>query len=365
MRADDPTCPRVVALYLPHYYPEGALEAEFGPGWSEWRRVAQTVPLYPGHEQPRQPWDLGYADLRLPEVRAAQADLARSHGIDAFCYLHYWFEGRRLFDRPFAEVLSSGSPDLPFCLCWVNEDWDRPPIAQRYSPADDLDHGAFLAGAFADPRYLRLAGRPVFVVRHPAGLIDPAARLGAIRAAAVSRGVGEPWFFGANEAGEADGGHELGFDALLDWPLARPAPRSPKAKDAGSLRRALANLLRRRRWLPGLTIEREARRRARARRVPAGHIAVTTVGWDDTPARGPSGTVLESRSPLLFEAALEAALRRAGDAPEGARLVFVDSWNGWAEGASLEPDRRFGRAYLASVARARLRSAVPDERVAG
>lgn len=348
-----------MAFYRPHYYPETALAAEFGPGWSAWRQVAEASPLFPGHDQPRQPWDLGYADLRLPEVRRAQADLARAYGIDAFCYAHYWFEGRRLFERPFAEVLASGAPDFPFCLCWMNEDWQRPRIAQTYSRPDDRAHAAFLAEAFADPRYLRIAGRPVFVVRRPGELDDAAASLAAIRAAAAARGVGEPWLLGAAEGGESAPACDRGFDGTLDWPHPGLAPRPLAGDGEGGWRRALTNLVRWRRWLPRLAIAREARRRARLRPAAAGRIAVTAVGWDDTPMRGSLGAVLVARSPLLFEQALRAALWRARSAPAGERLVFIDAWNAWSEGASLEPDRRFGRSYLASVARARIGASLP------
>ena len=363
--AHDPQDPRVVAIYRPHYYPEAALAAEFGPGWSDWRRVAEAVPLFPGHEQPRQPWDLGYCDLRVPEVRRAQADLARAYGVDAFCYGHYWFEGRRLFERPFAEVLASGAPDFPFCLCWVNEDWQRPWIAQTYSRRDDLVHAAFLAEAFADPRYLRVAGRPVFVVRRPEALDDSVATLAAIRAAAAARGVGEPWLLGAEEVTASAQARDRGFDATLDWPHPGLAPRPPAHDGEGLLRRALTNLVRWRRWLPRLAIAREARRRARLQPAAAGRIAVTAVGWDDTPTRGSLGAVLVARSPLLFEQALRAALLRARSAPAGERLVFIEAWNAWSEGASLEPDRRFGRAYLASVARARIGASLPAGSAAG
>lgn len=366
MSPHDPSRPRVVALYLPHFYPEPALAAAWGPGFTDWQRVARAAALFPGHEQPRRPADLGYCDLRVPEVRRAQADLARAFGIDAFCYLHYWFGGRRLFERPFAEVLASGEPDFPFCLCWANEAWREPLLSQATAPASDRAHAAFLAEAFADPRYLRVAGRPVFLVRRPHDLTDPAATLTAIRAAAAERGVGDPWLLGADDEASAVGARALGFDGTLDWPEAGFAAAEAVPHRRGALRSALTHLVLRRRWLPRLAIATESRRRADARRraVPADRLAVVPVGWDDSPGRGSEGTVVQGRSPRLFEEALAAALTRAEQAPEGERLVFVNAWNAWVQGASLEPDERFGRGYLAAVARARLRTPPPGERTA-
>jgi hypothetical protein len=365
--------PRVVALYFPHFYPgsgSSAAESLEAPGW---RLVAQAEALFPGHEQPRRPADLGYGDLRVPEVRLAQADLARAYGVDAFCYYHYWSLGRRLFARPFAEVLAAGEPDFPFCLLWSNASWPELGFTQAYSGADELEHAAFLAEAFADRRYLRVDGRPVFAIRHPDGLAGAPSALEAIRTAARRRGAGDPLFVGARGPSSAcgtSGDGELrrqGFDALLDWPLpaweasqgvfasADPAGLPPSRVD---LRAKLRNLFRRRRWLPDLRIEGEIewRARAAARGIPEDRLTCALVGWDDTPVHGRRGTVLDERSPQLFKRELETALVRSEAAAQAAPLVFIYAWNAWLEGAALEPDERFGRAYLASVAFARLQA---------
>ena len=379
MSALDLALPRVVALYLPHYYCEGAR-----PGRSEslagdppaWQRLAESRALFPGHEQPRAPADLGYCDLRVPEVRQAQTDLARAYGIDAFCYLHDWSAGQRRFARPFDEMLASGEPDFPFCLCWVNETRTLADLSSAQARADDRAHATFLAAAFADPRYLRMGGRPVFVVRQPQELADLAGTLGAIREAAARRGVGDPLLLAAGGEAERTGvgglggiggiggmggiaaGSAGGFDGELDWPRLERESVAPRIVERQPAPSALGNLVRLRRWLPHLAVEgeRAARRRLLSRPASGGQIPVVLAGWDDSPLRGRAGTVFTGRRPELFESDLLAALRHAESSPASNRMVFVYAWNAWLQGATLEPDRRFGRAYLTAIARARIQA---------
>src|SRR6185295_19133327 len=179
LRSDLP--PRVLAFYLPQFHPIPENDRWWGPGFTEWTNVTRARPLFRGHYQPRLPADLGFYDLRLPEVREAQASLAREYGLDAFCYYHYWFNGRRLLNRPFDEVLESGRPDFPFCLCWANEHWTRKwdgrdddtLMRQEHSLKDDRAHIEHLLRAFADPRYVKINGRPLFLVYRTELLPEP------------------------------------------------------------------------------------------------------------------------------------------------------------------------------------------------
>ncbi|MHB8498177.1 MAG: glycoside hydrolase family 99-like domain-containing protein, partial [Acidimicrobiales bacterium] len=173
----------VLAHYLPQFHPIPENDAWWGPGFTEWTNVVKARPLFRGHVQPHAPSVLGYYDLRLPEVREAQAELARLHGVTGFCYWHYWFAGRQLLERPFSEVLATGSPDFPFCLAWANQSWsgvwhgapDRILIEQTYpGPDDDVRHFDLLRRAFEDPRYVTLSGQPVLFVYKPADLPEPA-----------------------------------------------------------------------------------------------------------------------------------------------------------------------------------------------
>lgn len=169
--------PRILALYLPQYHPIPENDEWWGKGFTEWTNVGKAQALWRGHKQPRVPADLGYYDLRLPEVREQQAELAHEAGIEAFCYWHYWFgNGRRLLERPFNEVLESGKPDFPFCLAWANHSWrakawdkdqkkDKVLVEQTYPGKEDARlHFEFLLKAFRDPRYVRIDGRPFFMI---------------------------------------------------------------------------------------------------------------------------------------------------------------------------------------------------------
>ena len=172
---------RIIALYLPQYHPIPENDEWWGKGFTEWTNVAQAKPQFRGHYQPRIPADLGFYDLRLPEVREQQAQLAREAGIEGFCYYHYWFgNGRQLLERPFNEVLESGKPDFPFCLCWANHNWtnktwqkgkslrsDSMIMKMEYSMEDHKKHFMALLPAFRDERYIKVDGKPLFGVWSP------------------------------------------------------------------------------------------------------------------------------------------------------------------------------------------------------
>lgn len=170
---------RVIALYLPQYHPIPENDEWWGKGFTEWTNVGKAKPLFRGHYQPRVPADLGYYDLRLSEVREAQAELAREAGVEAFCYYHYWFgDGKQLLERPFNEVLASGKPDFPFCLCWANHSWtnktwlkshtfaeNKMLMEQRYlGEKDYTEHFYSVLPAFKDKRYVTVDGKPMFTV---------------------------------------------------------------------------------------------------------------------------------------------------------------------------------------------------------
>src|SRR5665647_256742 len=163
---------RPIAMYLPQFHPIPENDEWWGKGFTEWTNVAKAKPLFKGHYQPHLPADLGFYDLRLEESRIAQAEMAKVNGIYGFCYYHYWFNGKRILERPFQEIFETGKPDFPFMLCWANENWTRTwdggnhhiLLEQKHSPEDDRNHIKALIPYFKDSRYIRVDNKPVFSV---------------------------------------------------------------------------------------------------------------------------------------------------------------------------------------------------------
>lgn len=335
--------PRFISFYLPQFHPIPENDLWWGEGFTEWTNVRRGRPRYPGHVQPHVPGELGYYDLRQPEVRQAQADLARAHGVDAFCYYHYWFQGRRLLDGPFAEVLASGAPKHSFCLCWANEDWTRTwagaggdvLMRQGYSVEDDLRHIRSLLAAFADPRYVRVDGRPLFLVYRASRLPDPRRTTDLWREEAQRAGVGELLLCRVESfRTEHVDPRPLGFDAAVsfqpDWAVVRPSLLRRVAAPAG--------------LKPSLTIyDHEALVTEDLRRPQTAYTRYpcVTPSWDNTARRERGAVVLEGSSPPLYGRWLWSAASRPGT-----ELVFVNAWNEWGEGCHLEPCERWGRGYL-------------------
>jgi SAM-dependent methyltransferase len=332
---------RFIAFYLPQFHPIPENDEWWGKGFTEWTNVVQAKPLFDGHLQPRLPAHLGFYDLRVPEVREKQAELARRHGVEGFCYWHYWFRGRRLLRRPFDEVLASGRPDFSFCLAWANETWSRRwlgeerdvLIKQTYSEDDDLDHIRWLMEAFADPRYVRVGGRPVFLVYRPGDLPNPQATIELWRSECSRAGLPNPLLLGVISHQDRDW-RTVGFDGNVDF-----------EPQLGVLQGAFET---------GLKIYdyRTARQRMTARRRDYPFYPCVFVSWDNTPRRGDDGIAITNATPEAFEEALRETIASIVERPQEHRLVFLNAWNEWAEGNYLEPDDRHGLAFLLSLKRA-------------
>src|SRR5688572_14635998 len=333
--------PRVLAFYLPQFHPIPENNRWWGDGFTEWTNVRQARPLFDGHVQPEEPGELGYYDLRSADVRRAQAALARAHGISGFCYYHYWFNGQRLLGHVVDEVLSQGEPDFPFCLCWANESWTRTwdglnqnvLIRQTYGAEDDRAHIRWLARAFADPRYIRVGGRPLLLV-YRAHHLPSALRTGTIwREEAQRLGLGDLYLC-CVESLPSDrlDPTRIGFDAAVefqpDWErLGVPAATLPDNSRVFDY---------------ATTVERmRAKPPAPYLRYPC-----VTPGWDNSPRRREGAVLLTNSTPELYGQWLEAATARMLAPSADENLVFVNAWNEWGEGAHLEPSARWGRAYL-------------------
>lgn len=344
---------RLIAFYLPQFHPVAENDAAWGKGFTEWTNVTKTTPLFPGHVQPKLPRDLGFYDLRLAETRSAQAEMAREHGIEAFCYWHYWLgNGRRLLDRPFNEVLESGDPDFPFCLGWANHNWDgagwmggtggAEPIIQTYpGRADASAHFEFLARAFEDKRYITINGKPVLVVYRPQEVPDAKNYFEYWRELAVKRG-----FPGLHIIGDAPPPKlaDCGLDGALysgQRHLTRDVWQDPspwevlhsKSLKKVPYRQVMKHLLK-----PGGYKD--------------GDYPVIIPNWDTTPRLGNDAMIFYDLDPDLFELHVEQTLAAVATRPVEENLVFIRAWNEWAEGNYLEPDLQFGDAYLKRLHRA-------------
>lgn len=353
--------PRLVAFYLPQFHPIPENDQWWGKGFTEWTNVTKARPMFRGHEQPHLPADLGFYDLRVPEGREKQADLARAYGIHGFCYYHYWFNGRRILQRPFDEVLQSGKPNLPFCLCWANENWTRAwdgherdvLLEQRYSPQDDLEHIRWLVPAFMDRRYIRIDGKPLFIVYRASRLPDARATTDCWRAEAKVRGVGDLFLCRVESVREelADP-RSLGFDAAVEF--------QPRWGDLGRHLHVgrLWNWSRRLRLTPGAfgnnyVFEYETCVNAALRQSPPAHPRIPCVcpSWDNSARRQEWAVILKNSRPDLYEKWLRHVIERSASSSPG-NLIFINAWNEWAEGNHLEPCQRWQRAYLEATARA-------------
>ncbi len=336
-----PVLDEVVAFYLPQFHPIAENDEFWGPGFTEWTNVAAARPLYRGHRQPLLPADLGFYDLRVPEIRAAQADLARAYGVTAFCYWHYWFAGRRVLDQVHGEVMRTGEPDLPFCLGWGNQSWtgvwhgapERVLIEQTYPGADDhRRHFDALLEAFTDPRYLRVDGRPVFYVQEPDGIPDVERWVGLWQRLADDAGLGGLFLVGEYHGGPWEPQHH-GFDGSVAIRLPPPGGERGRRRS-----RRGPNVVSYAAAHPTLTSLEDDE-----------HFPCVVPRWDNTPRSARRGLVLEGSSPALFREHVELAVGKAREAVPGRRIVWVKSWNEWAEGNTLEPDYEFGHGYLEAL----------------
>lgn len=341
---------RLIAYYLPQYHPIPENDEWWGRGFTEWRNVARAFPVFDGHYQPRLPGELGYYDLRVPEIMRRQVELAKLYGISAFCFHFYWFGGRRLLEGPLDHYLATTDLDLPFCVCWANETWSRRwsgreqdvLLAQRHSSEDDIAVIRGLDKYFRDPRYLRIDGKPVLTVYRASLFPDLKATVARWRGEMERLGYPGIYLIATNAFDFADHA-DFGFDALSEFPP--HGLRTPDIESSLSVSHFRVGG-RIRGYADVVTAEREVR--------AAGGVIHPGImpSWDNSARRPTSAQIYHGSTPKLFAEWLAHAMQRASANPASERLVFVNAWNEWGEGAYLEPDLRFGYAYLEACAAA-------------
>lgn len=372
--------PRILAFYLPQYYPIPENDEWWGKGFTEWTNVAKAKPLFRGHYQPRIPADLGFYDLRLQEVREAQAAMARDAGIEGFCYYHYWFgNGCQLLERPFNEVLNSGKPDYPFCLCWANHDWtnktwkkgsslktDSTIMKMEYSIDDDIRHFKHLLPAFRDKRYITVDGKPLFGIWAPNSIPDLRGFIQRWRGLALENGLPGLHIVGytANATGRSIRGNRLslwatdkaaehyqalldqGLDAVISSGLSRG-----QAMCQGRMK-MLAYFLSKHTIFPinNRTDYKKTMENYYVEEDRWENVYPTLMPqWDRTPRAGIKTNPLTNSTPEKFEKTIDTALSLIKDKQPEHQILFLKSWNEWGEGNYVEPDLKFGHGYLDAI----------------
>lgn len=377
---------RVIAYYLPQYHPVTENDDWWGKGFTEWTNVGSAKPLYKGHYQPRVPADLGYYDLRFPEVREMQADMARDAGIEGFCYWHYWFgNGRQILERPFNEVLASGKPDFPFCLGWANHSWTNKSwkknckinkestlIEQTYQGKKDYEmHFYYALKAFQDKRYLCIDGQPIFVIYDPYDIPDPSLFIDCWNELANKNGLNGIHFIGIvsslatfyidknkkkiyyipskKETAEYRYRQvlDMGFNAINSRGLYR-AELIVKGRYVKVIHNSLKRLF------GGNIIDRceykEIIKHLFVKEDEWEDVYPTIIpNWDRSPRSGKMATIYHGSTPELFGKHLEDALHVLDNKKTDRNILFLMSWNEWAEGNYVEPDVVFGTGYLEQI----------------
>lgn len=373
---------RVIAYYLPQFHPIPENDEAWGPGFTEWTNVAKAKPLFKGHYQPRIPADLGFYDLRLPEVREQQAQMAHEVGIEGFCYYHYWMgNGKQLLQRPFEEVLHSGKPDFPFCLCWANHEWttktwqnggkEKMIAPMIYSGDEDYTaHFNYVLPAFKDKRYITVDGKPVFSIYDPYHFKEVDHFMALWRKLAQENGLPGIHFTAmisntTTIRRRKDGSLErvvpnlqssqkvyqdilsLGFDSITSYGKSRGEMLA-----LGKYRRIITRFLHN--HLPFLPVMSYNYPKTVANFFSPEdsweNVFPTVIPqWDRTPRVGSMDGIYVNATPENFRKHLEKAISIVNNKQPEHRLIFLKSWNEWAEGNYVEPDEKFGHQYLEAI----------------
>lgn len=352
---------RVLAFYLPQFHPIPENDDWWGKGFTEWTNVGKAKPLFPGHYQPHVPADLGYYDLRVPETREAQAQMARDYGIEGFIYWHYWFgNGKQLLERPFNEVLESGKPDFPFALAWANESWTgtfhglkegRTLIEQTYpGEYDYIDHFYKVLPAFKDPRYITCEGRPIFLVYKPKQCPNVKLFIDLWQKLAKENGLEGVYFVGmASSLYTEDSANQF-----LEFALKQGFNSITITNAYNAPIKELCFRMVRRVFFKDLKVFPDIRPYNYYQQhcpLDNNDLVFPTIvpNWDHTPRTGKRGIVLYGSTPARFQVFLRNKIEAIRNKPYDTRFLFIKSWNEWAEGNYLEPDLKYGKQYLEAL----------------
>jgi len=371
---------RAIAFYLPQYHPVAENDKYWGKGFTEWTNVASAKPLFKGHEQPNIPADLGFYDLRLPQVRQQQAELAKEAGVEGFCYWHYRFgNGKRVLDMPFREVLQSGEPDFPFCLGWANHHWttktwekgksrqkEEMIFRQTYNGDEDYtEHFYEVLPAFKDKRYIRVDDKPLFLIYNPEDIPDPAHFIELWNRLAVENGLKGIYFLGycnslpemkLTDVRKIESMCAPRYEKILSYGFDGVVPLTLKYaefKSKGILYKMIQSAARK--FIGGMVDKYHyddiVKNLFTKENYQPGIYPQIIPRRDRSPRSGKKAVIYYGSTPKGFEKAVEKAIDCVKDRDPEHRLIFINAWNEWGEGAYLEPDLRYGHGYIDALRR--------------
>ena len=353
---------RVIALYLPQFHPIPENDKYWGKGFTEWTNVVQAKPLFKGHYQPRIPADLGFYDLRLPEIREAQAEMAKNAGIEGFCYWHYWMgDGRMLLEKPFKEVLESGKPDFPFCLGWANHSWttktwikgqqlqrDTMIMEQLYPGVEDYtNHFYYVLPAFKDKRYIMVDGKPIFTIFDPLAIPDIKDFIDLWKKLALKNGLKGIHFVGLRNGRKSSMQLllEMGFDAINN----RSMWEAEAATVGSRSKRRLKSLFTQKMNGVALSVfeyKEVMKYMGTEDDYKINCYPTILPGYDRTARSGRGAIIYNNATPEYFATHIEDMLKYIENKPDEHKIIFLKSWNEWGEGNYMEPDLKYGSEFL-------------------
>lgn len=348
--------PKIIAFYLPQFHQIPENDKWWGTGFTEWTNTKKTLPLYPGHNQPREPYSDYYYDLTDPKAREWQAKIAKEHGIYGFCYYHYWFNGKMLLETPLNEILRTKKPDFPFCLSWANEHWTRRwdggnqdiLMAQEYGGEQDWEnHFTYLLNAFKDPRYIRIENKPLFILYRPVNIPRCEEMLQYWDTLAKKNGLEEGLYF-AEQLNTEKISSVPRIDANIEFEPLFTLHHDPQTQHTNEAYKQ--NYL----FMPNYLAKYDFFWNQIINRNLSLHDRKTFLGafsdWDNSPRMGGNSLIFCDVSAEKFGYYLSCQIKKAQllQSP----FIFINAWNEWAEGAYLEPDKKNGYAFLEAVQKA-------------
>lgn len=344
---------RLIAFYLTQFHPTSENDQWWGKGFTEWTNTTKAAPLFKDHYQPHLPTDFGFYDLRVRETRRDQIKVAKEYGIDGFCYHYYWFSGKRILNEPLDDMLADKESDMPFCLCWANENWTRRwdaaeheiLIAQRYLPTDDLDFIKSMIPIFQDKRYIRINGAPFLIVYRPQHLPHAKKSVEIWREHCASAGIPKIHLCAAMTHGNWEY-KKYGFDSSVEFPPHNLEPPEWLNKYFNFHDTFEGHIV------DYKSIASQYLARAYSEEVNTYRSVYPS--WDNTARRGKRSFVTLNGTPRNYSHWLGKSINKTKqDFPNSERMVFINAWNEWAEGCHLEPDRNYGRQFLEATLEAR------------